>query len=127
MNKNSLRLPSFELGSVIKSSYTKDKSSKKDTVKETVKLFKEGKSADQIAAERNLVISTIEGHFAQAIKQGLIDIEEVMSISEAKMIAEYFPKNLKDVGLSSIKETVPQNISYGKLKIVLAWLEKMRK
>lgn len=127
MNKNSLRLPSFELGSVIKSSYTKDKSSKKDTVKETVKLFKEGKSADQIAAERNLVISTIEGHFAQAIKQGLIDIEEVMSISEAKMIAEYFPKNLKDVGLSSIKETVPQNISYGKLKIVLAWLDKMRK
>ncbi|HQJ47274.1 MAG TPA: helix-turn-helix domain-containing protein, partial [Ignavibacteriaceae bacterium] len=126
-NKNNLRLPSVETGSVIKSSYTKDKSLKTDTVQETVKLFKQGKSIEQVAVERNLVVSTIEGHIARAIKQDLIRIDEVMSMIEAKKIAEYFSQDLVDIRLSSIKEIVPQDISYGKLRIVLAWLEKERK
>jgi len=126
-NKNNLRLPSVETGSVIKSSYTKDKSLKTNTVKETVKLFKAGKSIEQIAVERNLVISTIEGHIARAIKQDLIRIDEVMPMIEAKKIAEYFSQDLVDIRLSSIKEIVPSEITYGKLRIVLAWLEKDRK
>ncbi|HQF43136.1 MAG TPA: helix-turn-helix domain-containing protein, partial [Ignavibacteriaceae bacterium] len=126
-NKNNLRLPSVETGSVIKSSYTKDKSLKTDTVQETVKLFKQGKSIEQVAVERNLVVSTIEGHIARAIKQDLIRIDEVMSMIEAKKIAEYFSQDLVDIRLSSIKEIVPQDISYRKLRIVLAWLEKERK
>ena len=126
-NKNNLRLPSVETGSVIKSSYTKDKSLKTDTVQETVKLFKQGKSIEQVAVERNLVVSTIEGHIARAIKQDLIRIDEVMSMIEAKKIAEYFSQDLVDIRLSSVKEIVPQDISYGKLRIVLAWLEKERK
>lgn len=125
-NKNNLRLPSVETVSVIKSSYTKDKSLKTNTVTETVKLFKAGKSIEQIAVERNLVNSTIEGHIARAIKQDLIRIDEVMPMTEAKKIAEYFSQGLVDIRLSSIKEIVPQDISYGKLRIVLAWLDKER-
>lgn len=127
-NKGSLKLPgSVGTDSGIKSSYKKDKSLKKDTVKETVNLLKEGKSLEQVAIERNFVISTIEGHLARAIKQDLIRIDEIMPIAEAKKIAEYFPKNLEDVRLSNIKEIAPPDISYGKLRIVLAWLEKERK
>jgi hypothetical protein len=109
---------------LIQSTYAKDKTAKPDTVKETVKLLRQGKSIKQITAERNLVISTIEGHLARAIKQGLIQIDEVMSIDEAKKIAEYFPDNLEDARLTNIKEIAPQEISYGKLRIVLAWLER---
>ncbi len=94
------------------------------TVEETMRLFHEGKSIEEIAKERKLVISTIEGHIAEAIKQNLIGIEEVMQIEEAKNIAAYFPKDLTDVRLASIKEKAPEDVSYGKLRMVLAWLQK---
>jgi hypothetical protein len=112
---------------LIQSSYAKDKAVKPDTVKETVKLLRQGNNLSQIAGERNLVISTIEGHLARAIKQGLIRIDEVMAIIEAKRIAEYFPKNLEEVRLTNVKEIAPPEISYGKLRIVLAWLESETK
>ncbi len=112
---------------LIQSTYAKDKTAKPDTAKETVKLLRQGKNIEQIAAERNLVISTIEGHLARAIKQGLIRVDEVMTNVEAKVIAEYFPDNLEDVKLTHIKEIAPPEISYGKLRMVLAWLERDRK
>ncbi|MBX2991464.1 MAG: helix-turn-helix domain-containing protein [Bacteroidetes bacterium] len=112
---------------IVKSSYAKAKVSKPDTVKETVRLLRLGKNIDQIAAERGFVISTIEGHVARAIKNDLIRIDDVMPITEARKIANYFPQNLEEVKLSEIKEHAPPEISYGKLRMVLAWLEKDRK
>lgn len=109
---------------ILRSTYAKNKIEKTDTVTETVRLFRQGKNLNQIANERNLVISTIEGHLARAIKQNLIQIDEVMSISEARKIAEYFPLNLEGIRLSEIKECTPSDITYGKLRIVLAWLGK---
>jgi len=97
-----------------------------NTVEETIKYFREGKKIEQIALERNLVISTIENHIAQAVRQNLIQIEEVMDIEEAKKISGYFPKDLKDIRLAAVKETAPPEITYGKLRIVLAWLERRK-
>jgi len=105
------------------SSYAKDQIAKQDTVKETIKYFREGKSIEQIAKERNLVISTIESHFARAIKQNLIIIDEVMPMDEIKKISEYFPKQSDELRLASIKENAPPEITYGKLRMVLAWLQ----
>ncbi len=106
----------------IKSSY--DKTLKVNTVEETVRHFREGKNIEQIAKERNLVSGTIEGHIAKAIKQNLIEVQEVMPLDEAKKIAKFFPADLSDLHLSVIKEKTSPKISYGKLRIVLAWLEK---
>ncbi len=97
---------------------------KPNSVHETLKHFREGKSIEQVAKERNLVISTIESHFAKAITQNLIQIDEIMPIDEAKKIAEYFPKEFNEVRLTSIKEKTPEDITYGKLRMVLAWLQK---
>ncbi len=124
-NKRSLKLlQSAGTFAGIKSTYAKDKSLKPDTVKVTVKLLQQGKKISQIADERNLVISTIEGHLARAIKQGLINIDDVMTMAEAKNIAGYFPQNLDDIKLSELKANTPSEITYGKLRMVLAWLEK---
>lgn len=99
---------------------------KSTTVEETLKHFKQGKSIEEIARERNLVVSTIEGHFAQAIKYGLVHIEELMSMEEVNKIAGYFPPNADFIQLSGIKSRLlgTEIVSYGKLKIVLAWLQK---
>jgi len=103
---------------------TSDKIIKPHTVQQSLKYFREGKTIEEIAKERNLVISTIESHFAQAIKENLIQIDEVMQIDQAKKIAEYFPKEFNEVRLTSIKEKTPEDITYGKLRMVLAWLQK---
>ncbi len=108
----------------IRSSYSKSSAQKKNTVAETVRLLRETKSIQLVAEFRNLTQSTIEGHIAKAIGQNLIEIEEVIPIDEVKKIAEYFPDELSDVQLSPVKEKAPSEISYGKLRIVLAWLQK---
>lgn len=109
----------------LKSTY--DKTIKSDTVNETVKLLRENKTIEQIALERNLVISTIESHLARAIKIGLIKIDEIMSLSEVKNIARYFHGNIENVKLKEIKEKAPDEITYGKLRMVLAWLQENKK
>ncbi len=108
----------------VKTSYIKKE--KESTVLETVILYRQGKDISQIADERNLVQGTIEGHLAKAISDSLFEIEEIMPIEEAKKIATYFPKDLSSVLLSVIKEKTPKEITYGKLRIVLAWLEKQK-
>ncbi len=97
---------------------------KADTVKDTLRLLKSGKTIAEIAKERNYVESTIEGHLAKAISNGLIEINEVMPTSEAQQIANYFAADGNKISLSVIRERVPAEISWGKLRMVLAWLQK---
>jgi len=121
-----LKSRKFLVGKVkqIKSSYTKDKTLKLNTAAETVKYLREGKSIEQIAEVRKLVISTVESHLAQAIKNNFIQIGEIIPIDEARKISEYFSNDLDNVRLAQIKEKAPKEITYGKLRMVLAWLQK---
>lgn len=105
----------------------KEKTAKPDsaTVSTTVEYFRKGKTVSEIAAERNFAVSTIEGHLAQAIKHGSVKIEEVMPLEEAKAIAQHFPSNAaENISLNILKEKVSDNITYGKLKMVMAWLTR---
>lgn len=96
---------------------------KSNTVEETLNQFRQGKKIQDIARDRNLVTETIEGHLAQAIKQGDVNIEELMSMEEVREIAEHIPTGLDYVPLGSVKEKLG-DVSYGKLKMVLAWMQK---
>jgi len=95
-----------------------------NTVEETVRILKEGKNIEEIAAARNLVTGTIECHLAKAIKQNLIQIEEVMHKDEIEKIVTLLPEDPQNIFLSSIKEKASPEITYGKLRMVLAWLER---
>lgn len=56
-----------------------------DTVTETVVAFQSGQSPQEIAKQRQLKISTIHGHLAQAIEQGQLKLREVIEISEEEI------------------------------------------
>jgi len=99
------------------------KKSSSGTIEESVRLFKLGKTIEQIASERNLAGGTIESHLARAIRSGWVQIEELMTREEARRIAAYFPPQTELVSLTSIKEKAPGDISYGKLRMVLEWLQ----
>ncbi len=90
------------------------------TVNETIALIKSGNSIKEVCAIRKLAESTIEGHLALAVQNNLIQIETVMDVGEIEKIRTYFPDSSTD--LKAARERCGNKYSYGKLKLVQAWI-----
>ena len=68
------------------------------TIEETITLFKVGFSAEKIAVQRELKLSTIYNHLAKGIEQGVIELNDVVEINEQEI------KNIQDEILSLPEE-----------------------
>ncbi len=100
-----------------------EKKIKTPTNEVTFKLFKEGKSIPEIAKERELVISTIEGHIAKCISSGTIDILEVMDEEKISQINKALKENKADSILPA-KKKLGEACSFGEIRMVLATKHK---
>ena len=96
----------------------KPKKKKGDTKKESLELFKSGKSTQDIAHERELNENTIFGHLASFIPSGEIVITDLMSIEHYEELKETIPKKTFE-NLSDLKQQVDEKFSYGELRLVL--------
>jgi len=107
--------------------FTVKKSKKKDktpTAEISYRLFKEGKSIDEIAEIREFVPSTIEGHLCQYIAGGAIAIAEVMDAEKLKNI-----EKCRDMGmekLSEYKTALDDSYSYGEIKMAMAHFRRAK-
>lgn len=95
-----------------------------DTVNQTLRLHLEGYQPDAIAEMREIGISTVYGHFAEAIEAGLLDIQGLEMIDD-KAIHEigrtFEEQNILETGqLKPSYEALEGRYSYGILKCVLA-------
>lgn len=99
----------------------KEKSNEHKTDTKTIsfQLFKEGKSIAEIAKERNLSISTIETHLAWYVGSGEIDINKMVSL-EKQLLIKAAAKTQGYQSHKTLKGNLPDNISYGEIKLVLA-------
>jgi ATP-dependent DNA helicase RecQ len=95
------------------------------TYKETLELYKNGLSVEEIAQKRKLGLSTIMSHLAKLYVDGadidlnpFISKEEVLQITEAQIKLE-FPNTLKPYF-----DYFEEKIDYGKIRLALAILEK---
>jgi ribonuclease D len=82
-------------------------------------LFKEGKSIAEIAKERNLAVSTIEGHLCAFIASKQINIDDLVSAEKQLLIK----KAIATCGKAStkiVKDNLPDHISYGEIRMVMA-------
>lgn len=89
------------------------------TVSETLALYRQGLTPAQIAEARGRSISTIYGHLAQLIAEGEVELESVVV---ADVIARVRAV-LEETGterLAPIKDRLPDTISYGEIKCVIA-------
>ena len=93
------------------------------TYEKTYALHKAGWTLDQIAAERSMAKSTIEGHFARGIGEGLLDIDGLMPAAERDAIADWMRENPKE-GLNGAQKNFEGKFSYGQLRMVQAWVKK---
>jgi ATP-dependent DNA helicase RecQ len=98
---------------------------KPDTRAESFRLFKEGMTIGQIAQSRNLTSQTIEGHLGEYIEQGLIDISEILTPEKIEIIAPAI-KDYKEGPITPIKEKLGDAITYGEIRLMIAWMSFKR-
>ncbi len=85
----------------------------------TLEMFKEGKSIEDIALERNLAHSTIETHLASFVKTGEVLIHELIEEEKVKVILPLIENLNEKSSLSEIKQQLSDDYSYGDLRAVL--------
>ncbi|MDP3180962.1 MAG: helix-turn-helix domain-containing protein, partial [Bacteroidota bacterium] len=88
-------------------------------------LFKSGKSIIEVASERGMAVSTIEGHLAQFVGTGEIQLDQVVEPKKSKAILDYIEKH-KTRGSNEIRAGLGNDYSYSEIKFVLKYLESNR-
>lgn len=94
------------------------KSLKDDTKQITFEKFTNGKTIGEIAAERNLAPSTIEGHLVFYIKEGKLSLESLVTEDIITTIRGAREKARNET-LTGLKQLLP-DISYSDLKFYMA-------
>lgn len=83
----------------------------------TYKMFEEGKSVEEIAKERNLVISTIFGHLAKFAEQGVLDLERIISKEKIQIFEKVFKENPQNT-LADWKNILPQDFDFHEIRLL---------
>ena len=97
----------------------KSKEDKLNTKNVSLGFFQEGLSIDEIAEKRNLVRSTIEGHLAHFVKEGVITTERLISQEKLENIMTVIAV-IKSTSSYAVKEKLGNEYSYSEIKIALA-------
>jgi nucleoside-triphosphatase THEP1/DNA-binding CsgD family transcriptional regulator len=93
---------------------------KTDTKAESFRLFKEGMAIKDIAETRNLTVQTIGNHLVHYIREGEINIEQLVS-HEKCLLIEPLIKNLNGGPIGPVKDALGDAIWYNDIKYVIAW------
>ena len=89
------------------------------TVYYTYQLLEEGLSPAEIAQRRGLVESTIYSHLAQLIAEGAVPLARLVP-EEVRQQVLAATAQASTPGLSAIKALLPDDVSYGVIRCVLA-------
>ena len=94
---------------------------KKSTKQISFEMWQEGKSADDIAAERGFTVNTIERHLAHYVESGKIPIEKMVRQDKVATITNYFKEN-PQAALGEAKVALGDSVSWSELHFVKAFL-----
>lgn len=90
-----------------------------DTKKITLDLFKSGMSVEAIAEQRVLSPNTIESHLSYYVSKSQLDVHDLVPADKIELIQAAIQRLGKN-GLKQLKESLPEEISYGEIKLVIA-------
>jgi len=92
------------------------------TRRESFNLFKQGKTVPEISAQRNLAITTVEGHLADFIELGELEVTTIVAAEKIPAIQDAIEK-YGDERLAPLKEVLGEHYSYGEIKAVVSWIK----
>jgi len=94
---------------------------KGETYAITLKLYKSGLNAAEIAEKRGMAASTIEGHLARFVSNGELKVDQLLSDDKIKTIEQAF-RDVEEGSLTAVKKQLGDGFSYGELNLVAAHL-----
>ncbi|MBN1181077.1 MAG: HRDC domain-containing protein, partial [Bacteroidales bacterium] len=97
----------------------KEKPPKTPSWQATLNLIKMGLSPEQAAHKRSMALTTIEGHLAQAISKGELEVSKVMSKEKIRLVTERL-QGAKISSLTYAKKLVGNMASFGELRMIIA-------
>ncbi len=112
-----------ELTNENKKEVKKTRAEKTPTADISYRMYNSGMSIEDIAKERGLVVSTIEGHLAEKIKEGLLDISDFVENEKINKIKEYFSRTESNK-LTDAREALGEEYSFAELKYTRKYLER---
>lgn len=89
-------------------------------------FFKQGLSIEEIATKRGFAISTIEGHLAHFVTEGVINISELIAEEKIKKGLKIIKNNTFE-GLSELKQIAGDSFSYGDLRLLVNYEKTLKK
>jgi hypothetical protein len=95
---------------------------KADTKRVSLQLFQGGATIHQIAAQRGLAVSTIEGHLAFFVERGELEIGKVIRDEKRRTIVQKIA-GMQGASLRELKTVLGDDCSYGEIKMVIAHLK----
>lgn len=96
-----------------------NKKERKDSKIETHLLLQEGKTIEEIATIRNINTGTVEGHIAQLIEIGKLDISRFVPETLQSSIRSVIREHPEITALRELKNLLP-DVRYEEIKMVLA-------
>jgi hypothetical protein len=91
------------------------KLAKGESAKQSLAYFLAGKSIAEIATLRNLAMGTIEGHLAEFILQGELEINKVLQAKEVEEIKEAYARAEKN-STTEMKQLLNDKYTHGQIK-----------
>ncbi|MBO7492428.1 MAG: helix-turn-helix domain-containing protein [Bacteroidales bacterium] len=96
---------------------------KKSTFQITLEMLEKGMTVEEIAAERQLVVSTIYGHLARFVREGRYKARKFVPNRKCRRIKEFFSKT-GNLSLAEARNALGDDFEYWELRIVLAEWER---
>jgi len=95
---------------------------------ETVNMYKEGKTIEQISKIRSLGVTTIFQHLTRWYVEddGALPVEEFVTPEQEKQILQAMSEAEDYTKLSPIKVKLPDDISYEQIRLVMAKIQKVK-
>ena len=88
-------------------------------------LFKAGKSIPEIADERQMAETTIEGHLAHFVGEGELELDRLVEPAKIDAMMTYFKKN-NSTSMGLAKTALGDNYSYSDIRFAMKYLEQKR-
>ena len=94
-----------------------------DTAKVSLALFKQGQTVAEIARERGLSPTTIEGHLSNFVQTGELDVLTFVTEEKIPAIKDAVEKYGSE-RLAPLKEILGDTYTYGEIRVVIAWMNR---
>ncbi len=82
-------------------------------------LYKDGKTIQEIAKERSFAVTTIEGHLAHYVSEGILNVKDFVQQEKLDEIIHVY-QNLETKNLKPIKDELGDEFSYTEIRFAVA-------